>query len=203
VIAGMSKSGVWKLVHTELEKLVAWNHQKYISIDNWKEDDIFTEWPKVIGIIDCTELSINAWHRNAFSVKKAHHTIKYQVVINISNGKLLHIYGPFKGSRHDAKVYTNSGLALWLLNHNLQILGDKAYVGSSGVIASIKKSNFRYSKRECKNFNLKLSQKRILIENHFAHLKIWKILTHCYRGDIEQHAVIFWGCEILECIRKG
>jgi hypothetical protein len=41
---------------------------QFLTIDNWKEDDIFREWPKVIGIIDRTELDINAWHRNAFSV---------------------------------------------------------------------------------------------------------------------------------------
>jgi hypothetical protein len=129
VIAGMSMSGVRKLVHIELQKLIAWNHQKYISIDNWKKNDILEEWPKTIEIIDCTELDINAWYRNAFSVKKAHHTVKYQVVINISTGKLLHIYGPYKGSRNDAKVYIESGLAMWLLNHNLRVLDDKAYVG--------------------------------------------------------------------------
>ncbi len=148
VIAGMSESGIQKLVHRELEKLVAWKHSAYISMDNWDEEDIHPDWPRVIGIVDSTELHINAWHQNAFSVKKAHHTLKYQVIINITNGKVLQVYGPYKGNRHDSKIYANSGVALWLLNHNLRILGDKAYVGSSGVIAPIKKSNPAFTKRE-------------------------------------------------------
>lgn len=203
VIAGMSPAGVHKLVHNELESLVE-NHQDWISVDTWAPVDLLRQWPgaPVVGVVDCTEVHINAWHADTFSVKKAHHTIKYQVIINVSTMRVMNIYGPFKGSVHDSIVYKKSSFAHWLFDNNLRILGDKAYIGCSGVIAPVKKNNIRYTLEERRTFNLKVSRKRIFIENHFAQVKVWRILSHCYRGSLNSHAIIFWGCEILECLRK-
>jgi hypothetical protein len=67
------------------------------------------------------------------------------VVVYHSTGKPLHIYGPFKESVHDAKVYKKSKIAEYLLNYNLKLIGDKAYIGSSNMIAPIKKNNRFYN----------------------------------------------------------
>jgi hypothetical protein len=80
------------------------------------------------------------------------------VVIYHSTGKPLHIYGPFKGSVHDAKVYEKSGIAGYLLNYNLKLIGDKAYIGSSNVITPIKKNNRFYNKAQRRRYNLQLAQ---------------------------------------------
>jgi hypothetical protein len=61
------------------------------------------------------------------------------VVVHHSTGKPLHIYGPFKGSVHDAKVYEKSEIAGYLLNYNIKLIGEKAYIGSSNVIVPTKK----------------------------------------------------------------
>lgn len=190
-------------VHLELEKLVNF-HRDWISADDWDDGDLLRRWPgaPVVGIVDCTEVHINAWHADSFSVKKAHHTIKYQVIINVSTMKVMNIYGPFRGSVHDSVVYKKSDFALWLFDNDLRILGDKAYTGCSGVISPVKKNNFRYTPTQRRRFNFGVAQKRIFIENHFAQLKVWRILTHCYRGSLVKHSTIFWACEILECIRK-
>jgi hypothetical protein len=203
VISGLSRATVHDLVQDELHKL--WNMRNiFFDVNtNWSEEHIVNDFHSdLIGIVDCTELRINVWHSDAFSVKKACHTLKYQVVINISTGRPLHICGPFKGSVHDAKVYLKSGFALWLLDNNLRILGDKAYVGSSCVIAPIKKSNTAVTPEARSRYNKKLAQKRIRVENHFASLKHWRVVTHCYRGDVENHHKIFFAAEILEILRQ-
>jgi hypothetical protein len=158
---------------------------------------------RVIGIVDCTEIPINTRQTNAFSKKKGCATLKYQAVIHYSTGKPLSVYGPFKGSVHDAKVYEKSDMAQYLLNYNLKLIGDKAYVGSCNVLASIKKNNRFFNKTQRKNYNQQLAEVRIRVENHFANLKAWRVVNNVYRGNIKGHYKIFWGCEILECIRHG
>jgi hypothetical protein len=196
VIAGMSVGGVHLLLQRELEKLNASN-EHFIDIDDWSDDQLSTTYHRVVGIVDCTKISINTWHSNAFSKKKGGPTLNYQVVTHHSTGKPLHIYGPFKGSIHDAKVYKKSNIAKYLLNHNLKLIGDKAYV------APIKKNNRFYNKAQRIRYNVQLAQERIRIENHFANLKAWRVINNMYRGDIDGHYKIFWGCEILERIRNG
>lgn len=202
MLFGISKSQTHRVIKEELKKLVSEHLSTLVNINNWVPGDIPPTWPNHIGVVDCTELIIHAWHRNAFSKKKARHTLKYQVVININTGKPLQIFGPFKGSVHDSKVFHKSGLSQWLLDNNVKILGDKAYVGCAGVTAPHKRVDGRRLPAPLRAYNKKLAQKRILVENHFAHLKKWKVLSYVYRGNIETHQNIFFACEILEAIEK-
>jgi hypothetical protein len=68
-------------------------------------------------------------HSNAFNKKKGGPTLKYQVVTHHSIRKPLHIYGPFKESIHDARVYEKIDITKYLLNHTLKLIEDKAYMG--------------------------------------------------------------------------
>jgi hypothetical protein len=109
----MSMGGVHLLLRKEHEKLNLSN-EYFIDIDDWSDDQLSTKYLRVIGIVDCTEITINTWQSNAFIKKKGESTLKYQVVTYHSTGKPLHIYGPFKGSIHDAKVYKKSDITKYL-----------------------------------------------------------------------------------------
>src|SRR5262249_35818850 len=97
------------------------------------------DWPNCIGIVDTTEIIIQAWQQQSFSGKKKNFTLKYQVIINFS-GKVLNIYGPSFGSLHDVPIWHNSNIGLWLIDNNKFVLGDKGYIGCGGVIYPEKKN---------------------------------------------------------------
>jgi hypothetical protein len=89
-------------------------------------------------------------------------TLKYQVIVHHSTRKLLHIYGPFKRSVYNAKVYEKSEIAEYLLNYNLKLIRNKAhniyiYIGNFNVIAPIKKNNRYYNKAQQRRYNLQLA----------------------------------------------
>jgi hypothetical protein len=92
-----------------------------------------------------------------------------------------------------SKIYEKSEIAGYLLNYNLKLIRDKAYIGN----------NRFYNKAQQRRYNLQLAQIQIRVKNHFANLKAWRVINNVYRGDVEEHYKIFWGCEILECIRNG
>ena len=52
---------------------------------------------------------------------------------------------------------------------------------------------------EKKDYNKKISQRRILIENHFSYLKDWGSLSVVYKGDIRNHMLLFCCCELFLC----
>jgi hypothetical protein len=141
MLFGLSKSQTHRVLKAELKRLESEHLETCVNIENWEKSDIPATWPNHIGIIDCTEVIIYAWHRNAFSKKKACYTLKYQVVVNIKTGKALQIYGPFKGSVHDSTVFKKSGVGHWLLQRGVRLLGDKAYVGCPGITATKKKTS--------------------------------------------------------------
>jgi len=201
-IFGIPTATIHLLLHTELRTLVESCHEAHLTLNNWDEIDFLEDWPQAVGIIDCTELPINVWVQQSYSKKKSNYTLKYQVVINITTGSVLNIYGPCPGSYHDSNVYRDSQFWLWLINNNYYLLGDRAYVGLSRMIPPIKRNNPRFSERQRNARNRKLAKTRILVENHFAQLKKWNILYNCYRGNVNFHRNIFWACEILESMRK-
>jgi hypothetical protein len=70
-----------------------------LNVDDWSENKISTKYKRVIGIVNCTEIPINTWQTNGCAI------LKYQVVILHATGKPLSVYGLFKRSIYDAKVY--------------------------------------------------------------------------------------------------
>lgn len=141
--------------------------QEYISLDNWDANDAPKGWPGHVAIVDGTEVFINCWQKNCFSKKKGHQTLKYQVVINASTYQVLHVLGPYKGSRHDSVLFHNSIIPEWLSNNNIRLLGDKGYIGCDRITTPIKKQpGQKQLKPSQKLFNKKVSQVRICIENH-------------------------------------
>lgn len=56
---------------------------------------------------------------------------------------------------------------------------------------------------EEKEYNKNISRIRVKVENHFADLKQWKVLSHVYRGDLKEHFHLFLTCEFLTLLQKN
>ena len=50
---------------------------------------------------------------------------------------------------------------------------------------------------EKKEYNRKISKKRIMVENHFADLNTFFCLRHVYQGNVEVHANAVLCCELF------
>lgn len=198
----MTKSTVSRIVHEEVERIASMLTDS-INIDNFWLESSPKEFPLCYGIIDSTELQIQVWQEHAFSGKKMLFTLKYQAVVGIETGKLLDLFGPVVGSTHDLEVYYKSTFSTWLKSNKVQILGDKGYIGCDNVVTPYKRKNKKQPlPKEQQQYNLKLAQYRIKVENHFSHLKNWKILSNVYRGDLTTHSQIVACCELLLTLEK-
>ena len=63
-------------------------------MDELKKEVSPKEFPTAKGILDGTECQIQKTTEDAYSGKKKQYSLKYQVTIGISTGKVHHIYGP-------------------------------------------------------------------------------------------------------------
>jgi hypothetical protein len=100
----------------------------------------------------------------------------------------LNIYGPFKGSVHDSRLFYRSSVPSWLAENEIFLLGDKVYNGFY-EITSPKKRKSKNQRLPIKDRlkNKKIAQFWVRIENYFAKLKRWKVLSHYYHGKLELH----------------
>jgi hypothetical protein len=213
---GLSKSQVRDIVH-KLVDLYASNYDKFINLHNLErfeeffladivgmlQPDSLLPSSLLQGIVDCTELVINKWVKSAYSGKAHDYTVKYQVVVGGSDFRAVHIVGPFLGSVSDAKIWNESDIAAWMLENEVKVLGDKGYVGCSGVEAMKKKKKGQAKlDPKDKEYNNKIAKIRVKVENHFADQKKWKVLSHDFRGDLHEHYKLFICVEFLTRLQK-
>ena len=177
--------------------------REYVNLKNLDSLDNFF-LPNCVGVVDSTELEVNCWVGDSYCGKKGAHTLKYQVVTCINTRKPVQISGPFFGKESDVSVWKKSGMGEYLEENDLWVLGDKGYQGCARVKHCLKKKrgqdNLDPHSRE---YNRKISVKRVEVENHFAEVKIWKAISHVYRGDLSDHVKIYFTCEILTLISQS
>lgn len=195
VLFGITKSTACRIIQEELER-VGRMIEHYCSIDNFFKETPPAEFSTCYGIIDSTEFEIWSWKDQSFSGKKMKHTLKYQAVVGIDTGTLLHLYGPICGAQHDVEVYYKSYFYNWLQQNNGHVLGDKGYVGCSNIVTPYKKKGQSLTNVQ-QQYNLTLAKYRIKVENHFCHLKKWKVLLYPFRGNLKSHSTIVSCCEVL------
>ena len=153
--------------------------------------------------MDGTELVITKWINKSFSGKSHDFTIKYQVVVGFPHFRPVDIVGPYLGSISDATIWKESAIANYLEENELKVLGDKGYIGCPSVVAMKKKKKGQTKlSDEDKEFNRKISLVRVKVENHFADIKKWKVLSHVYRGDLKDHYKLFLTVEFLTLLQK-
>lgn len=103
------------------------------------------------------------------------------------------------GKEHDASIWKQTtDLVDYLKEFEFSVLGDKGYIGCERVYSLRKKKKGELSLSvEDKEYNRAISQFRVRVENYFARLKIWKVLSHVYRGSLQEHRKIFMLCVVL------
>ncbi|XP_045460636.1 putative nuclease HARBI1 [Harmonia axyridis] len=134
------------------------------------------EFEGVIGCIDGSHIGIlpPREHPNSYVNRKGFHSVLLQGVWD--NRKLFtHVYVGEPGSIHDSRLFEKSDLfesiesGEYEFPNNAHILVDSAYKLSDYMMVGFKNNNNLTNRQ--KNFNAKLSQVRVCIENTFGLLK--------------------------------
>jgi hypothetical protein len=202
VLFNLKKTQISSIIQAETEKMYT-QIRKFVNLDELQIFDPFF-LNNCVGVVDSTELQINTWVGDSYSGKKGHHTLKYQVICCLTTGKPVQICGPYFGKESDATIWKKSGMGEYLQEDDLWVLGDKGYQGCLHVKHCLKKKpgqdTLDPSSRE---YNRQISVKRVEIENHFAKVKVWKAISHVYRGDLTNHVKIYYTCEILALISQS
>jgi IS5 family transposase len=113
------------------------------------------------------------------------------MVLEEKSGRIIcTAYG--KGREHDFRIYKNSKIALPL---EKELLGDKGYQGIQKLHANSptpkkKPRGGRLSEVEKKQ-NRQLARRRVIVENIFRWLKIFRILSERYRNRRKRFGLRF------------
>lgn len=203
VMFNLERSRYEQIVNLEIENFLETHQDRYFSIHSRRASNSIPEFPNTFMIVDSTEVLIQAFKKKSFSGKKNNFTLKYQILVGVLTGEILHVYGPELGSVHDSKIWKNSKIQEFLEQEDETVLGDKGYVGCSAVLHPHKKAthplfNIRAPFTQAQiQHNHNISKYRILIENVNSWIKDWSILSTVYRGSLESHNHIFLSCCIL------
>ncbi|KAL0486368.1 insertion sequence transposase [Acrasis kona] len=157
---------------------------------------------KVYVVVDATECNIQRpfdvhIQEVYYSGKKKRHTLKYHVVCNISDGRIIDVHGPFLGRNHDITLARS-----WFEMKNIQldqgelILGDKGYIGLENCLTPIRRKNGGLTQVHT-NYNQVLGSVRIVVEQAIARIKKFGCLRQTWRNDRSAHPFAFYTCAII------
>lgn len=159
------------------------------------------EQPDLFAIFDATEQSVNKpqddkQSRSYFSGKQRRSTCKTTIHVN-EDGLIRQLSTSAPGSIHDVTQLRQSGL-LTAIPPDTIAVADAAYVGiykdlpNQGVLVPYKAQRNHPLVAEQRDANRFLSSIRIKVENVFAQLKIFRILTHRFRHNVANlHSPVF------------
>ncbi|KAK5648124.1 hypothetical protein RI129_003016 [Pyrocoelia pectoralis] len=163
-------------------------------------------FPGAIGVIDGTHIKIDrpAEDSESYLNKKKYHSIHMQIICD-DKRKIRDVFVGYPGSVYDARVFRKSPISQSLpeLCQNFYILGDSAYPCLVNLLTPYKDTG--NVTNEQKNFNLKLSRCRILIEHTIGLLKQrFRQLFHIKCRSIELTCHIIRACCVLHnlCIEN-
>lgn len=124
-----------------------------------------------------------------FSVKHQQHGLKYELAVHWLTGKLHWIAGGVYASMSDITIARNSGI-LQQLRQGEHILADKGYEGELQILTPFKGRSHELAVDE-REWNRALHPQRVIVENAFARLHKFKILSQPFRGSLAEHSIIF------------
>ena len=135
-----------------------------------------------------------------YSGKKKRHTIKQQVVVDVKTEKIIATRMDC-GKTHDFKIYKKSK------NHvhpETKIQVDSGYQGIQKIHANSELPQKRSKKNplspQDKKRNKEISSQRVIVENIFAFLKKFKIISQRYRNRRKRFGLRFnLICAIFNC----
>lgn len=124
--------------------------------------------------------------KGLFSGKRHACGVNVQAVADL-RGHLVDFGEPMLGSMHDARAFTESGIAKRYAAHaepgGPGLIGDKGYVGC-GIITPVKKPYYRPLTAAEGWFNRQINRRRSAGERAIAHAVNWKILDTGYRRPL-------------------
>lgn len=188
---GCAESTVWNYIHemlpyirTELPTslLKQWQ-QECDSIERAELEEWLAELPAGALLVDTWEQPIprpqdQVEQKSHYSGKKREHTRKNQL-ISLPNGTdIVDVVIGEKGPRSDSKLFEETQVEL---PETLEFIGDKAYVGRRNTTTPIKKPPGGQLTQEQKDFNQKVSQKRVYVEHLIRVVKIFRIAKEEFR----------------------
>ena len=153
-----------------------------------------------VTVMDVTETPIERPKRRQkwfYSGKKKRHTLKAQLIIEQSTGKIICTFFG-QGRQHDFALFKASGVKFDPETESLQ---DSAYQGISqyhhnSYVPKKKPKNGELSSLE-KDYNRELAKERIGIEHVNRRLKIFKIIAGRYRNRRRRYGL---RCNLLSAI---
>jgi len=194
---GVSESRAWEISRWIEDILI---HEKALSLPGKKA--LLAEKKYEIVVFDVTECPIERpkrkqkgriknKQRRYYSGKKKRHTIKQQIAVDTKSGKII-ATSQDCGKTHDFRIYKKSK------NHvhpNIKIQGDSGYQGIQKIHPNSELPKKRSKKNpltvEDKKRNKEISSKRVIVENVFAFIKKFKIISQRYRNRRKRFGLRF------------
>lgn len=152
-------------------------------------------------LVDGTDVPTGnrAGHEDNFSGKRRRAGLSIQVAADTEGG-LLGISTPVRGSMHDRKAFDECGWEDLLVDTS--VIGDPAYQGTHAITPRKKSKGGELSVGDKAN-NKFVSSLRSAVERCIAHVKNWKILATGYRGRLSELPNIIRIITSLEFYRLG
>lgn len=191
---GRNLQGILAVLQQELGDEIQWPDE---SQRKRKLTQFMHDFPDVVAIVDATEQPTQrpkdeATQKMYYSGKKKRHTLKTQIVV-APDGELMAVSQTVPGSRHDKKVYDESGVGD-KLNDDEAMMGDSGFQGiqhQHRAVLPHKKPKGGELTQEQKDHNRRMSQIRVVVEHTIAQIKIFRVTAAIYRHAREDHNAIF------------
>lgn len=125
-----------------------------------------------------------------YSGKKKMHTTKNQLIIDEKTQKIINCYNA-KGTVHDYQMLKDCNIIKILNDKHISGKFDSGYQGIQNEMDNVsipyKKSKYHELTEEEKDYNKKLSSKRIKIEHTNRKIKIFRIMKETYRNHMNRY----------------
>jgi|SRR5262245_3032482 len=157
---------------------------------------LLQQTPEVAVILDTFEQRTHRPQRRQrayYSGKKRAHTLKSQVAV-AEDGRVVDVGESRPGPWADLKVFRRSGLAGRLARAGVGALGDRAYLGSDGLVRGLRGATPRRKPRgrerppEDRRYNRAFARRRIQVEHAIGRLRRFQALSAVNRHGRQGHA---------------
>ena len=188
---GCCESTVWNYIHEMLPHirnelpaslLEQWQ-QECESVERAELEEWLAELPDGDLLVDTWEQPIprpqdHDEQKTYYSGKQKEHTRKNQLISLPKGIDIVDVVIGEKGPRSDSKLLEQTQTEL---PDTIGFIGDKAYVGRDNTTTPIKKPKGGQLTQEQKDFNKKISQKRVYVEHLIRVVKIFRIAKETFR----------------------
>ena len=167
---------------------------------NWPSDEEFEQltfstyangsFEEIVCVADGTEIEISrpsdpVIQRQTWSAKKKQNSLNVMIITKL-NGEIIY-FSPLRVGAHDQSHWNELHLRNWFLGKKYGIMADGGFAFNRKkddveIIAATphKKKRGQGLTASEKEYNLKLSETRVVVENAIRRLKQWKILKEKY-----------------------